>query len=183
MKVVPSLDLKHLLINATILVIASLSVVQTMLYSIAQQSTTTFTAPTQTFGCSGSFCTLDGVTVTQYTPPNPNPSPIPVWVWVLGAVAGIVTIIVVIALKKKSRQERTESQNNKPTPSMIVPTPMPNLVAGQSLDERILSYVEGHHGEISISRASYEIGVTESELKESLSRLSEKGVIRSEGNP
>jgi hypothetical protein len=46
--------------------------------------------------------------------------------------------------------------------------------AGQSLDERILSYVEGHHGEISISRAAYEIGVPESQLKESLSGLHRK---------
>ena len=89
-------------------------------------------------------------------------------------------IIVAIVLKKKPGQERTGSQNNKPTPSMIVPTSMSKSVAGESLDERVLSYVEGHHGEISISRAAYEIGVTESELKESLSRLSQKGLIRRE---
>jgi len=148
------------------------------------QTTTTYTAPTMTFGCSGSSCTLDGITVTQYSQPNSSTlqssSPIPVWVWLLGAVAGIVMIIVAIVLKKKPGQERTGSQNNKPTPSMIVPTSMSKSVAGESLDERVLSYVEGHHGEISISRAAYEIGVTESELKESLSRLSQKGLIRRE---
>jgi hypothetical protein len=116
------------------------------------------------------------MTVSIKPPPNTSsPSGAsPWWLWGLGAIAGVLVIVAAIELRKKPAE-----QIRKPPPA-VEPSLHTAKPVTQSLDERLLSYLEGHQGEISISRAAYEIGVTESQVKEALSRLTQKGVIRKE---
>jgi DNA-binding Lrp family transcriptional regulator len=46
------------------------------------------------------------------------------------------------------------------------------------MDDRVLKYLEEHHGGISIQRTSRDLGVTSDQLVESLTRLQKKGLIQ-----
>ncbi len=77
-----------------------------------------------------------------------------------------------------------------PSPTLAKPpakAPQPARPTIQDLnettDKALLKYLEDHHGEISISQTSNELGIPELELKKSLGRLSRKGLIDREGTP
>ncbi len=68
------------------------------------------------------------------------------------------------------------------TKSLVTATPLRTSPSDQNekLDAMVLTYLENHGGEISVSIASRELGIPELELRKSLGRLSHKGVIVSE---
>ncbi len=58
--------------------------------------------------------------------------------------------------------------------------PITTQTPGVTVDERTLNYLSDHHGEISITRASQELGTNLQQLTESLSRLQSRGLIQKE---
>lgn len=60
------------------------------------------------------------------------------------------------------------------TSSITTPTPVLNL------EDHVLNYLSDHHGEISITRASQELGTNLQQLTDILSRLQSRGLIQKE---
>jgi len=84
-------------------------------------------------------------------------------------------------IQAPARQVATPSQSvevtrlpSTPKPIAISQTPV------MSLETRILDYLSDHHGEISITRASQELGVNLQLLTDTLSRLQSRGLIQRE---
>ena len=64
-----------------------------------------------------------------------------------------------------------------PPPRVTVTTPMrtePSPSTG-GIDDRVFSYIEAHNGEISLSKASSDIGIALNELQEAVERLRNSG--------
>ena len=70
----------------------------------------------------------------------------------------------------QSAQEAPLSSTQKP----LVTT----QASVMSVDDRVLNYLSDHHGEISITRASQELGTNLQQLTDTLSRLQSKGLIQ-----
>jgi len=81
--------------------------------------------------------------------------------WILIRVVGVGGVLAIIAV-------------------LVVAARYRRSKAATTVDKIVLKYLEDHQGEISISLASQQLGISEKELTESLSRLSSKGVIRKE---
>jgi hypothetical protein len=68
--------------------------------------------------------------------------------------------------------------------AQLTGTPTPAAVTTQtplmSIDDRVLNYLSDHHGEISITRASQELGMNLQQLTETLSLLQNRGLIQRE---
>jgi Mn-dependent DtxR family transcriptional regulator len=62
----------------------------------------------------------------------------------------------------------------------IVTSPVTPPTPVVSVDDRVLSYLSDHHGEISITRAAQDLGINLQQLTESLSRLQSRGLIQKE---
>jgi len=67
-----------------------------------------------------------------------------------------------------------------PPPRVTVTTPMrsePPFLPTAGIDDRVFKYIENHNGEISLSKASEEIGIELNELKEAVERLRNSGLL------
>jgi uncharacterized membrane protein len=106
------------------------------------------------------------MTATPTQTANPPLSPL----LYLAIVAGIALLAVAfLASRKPKHSQTTSTKLTKP------------VVSDASLDDEVLSYVTNHGGEISISQGSRDLGISESQLKDSLSRLVAKGAISKSG--
>lgn len=118
---------------------------------------------------AGSTYAFPGTTITMTAPPitqASNTATPPSTILSLAIFASIVILAVAFLASRKPKQnEGIKIKLTKPTPS------------DATLDGKVLSYVTSHHGEISISQASRDLGIGESQLKDSLSRLVAKGAI------
>lgn len=159
------------------------------------QNTTTFSANTQTLGCQGSVCTIAVVetsTITGFTTTyTDNGTAITV---IQTGSTWTTTFRILVTQPTTRITPATAPSENFATPiglallAVIIVAAVaiqlskrPKDTFNYSLaDERVLKYLEARQGEISVSQASRDLKLSESQLKESLSRLSEKGVIRKE---
>jgi hypothetical protein len=73
-----------------------------------------------------------------------------------------------------------ESNTAPPIPSQV-PLPLPRT--NEELDNLVFKYLEEHAGEISLSRASNELNISQLELTQSISRLQEKRLIQRDTAP
>ncbi len=70
-----------------------------------------------------------------------------------------------------------------PPPRVTVTTPMrsesyPSTI---SVDDRVLNYIEAHDGEISLSKAAADLGLSLSELQDAIGRLRSSGFLGLQG--
>jgi hypothetical protein len=72
------------------------------------------------------------------------------------------------------------SNSAPPIPSQV-PLPLPKT--NEELDNLVFKYLERHGGEISLSRASKELNISQLELSQSISRLQENGLIQRDPAP
>jgi hypothetical protein len=82
---------------------------------------------------------------------------------------GMLVIGAVVLSRKKE-----STADIPPSPSTELASPV------TSLDDRVLQYVTTHGGSISVSRGCKDLGITNQQLKDSLSRLVEKGALNIE---
>jgi hypothetical protein len=174
---------------------------------LAQQSATTFIAPfTQSLGCQSGTCTLvippytvtipgsegtltnpsttiafsqteltftyPGATVTltattsKSTPPPTPPYDVLLYVAIAAGIA-VLGVATFVSRKSKNAETITQAERKFAAPDAF-------------LDDQVLQYVTTHGGSISVSRGAKDLGITEQQLKDSLSRLVEKGALNKE---
>jgi len=97
--------------------------------------------------------------------PQPNGSP-------YSSLSTLVLLLVVACLSAYLFWSRVKRR----PPSPVAET-VPDRIGIETVDEMVLKYVRDHGGEISISGASTDLGISESKLRESLSRLTDKGAL------
>jgi len=68
-------------------------------------------------------------------------------------------------------------------PQILSQVPSPQPKTNEELDNLVFEYLEKHAGEISLSRASKELNISQLELSQSISRLQEKGLIQRDPQP
>jgi len=90
-------------------------------------------------------------------------------------VSSVTTRPAVLAATDILERGSPSTNRSKPTVRPRTPqTPQTNV------DDRVLKHLADHHGEISITRTSQELGITLEQLMESLSRLQDKEQIQKE---
>jgi len=137
-----------------------------------QLSTTTNTSnPTSSATTTSTTIMTDTETSTSHPTITP-PASLDTTLMILGSLSTFTLVLlgVVVFLLRKPRGPKEVTQ-----PEPLVGPPVDLDL--QPSDRAVMKYLEDHQGEISISAAAHDLGLTESELKESLSRLSGRGLI------
>jgi len=71
--------------------------------------------------------------------------------------------------------------NSAPRIPSLAPLPPPRT--NEEIDNLVFKYIEEHAGDISPSRASKELNISQGELSQSISRLQKSGLIQRETRP
>ena len=79
----------------------------------------------------------------------------------------------------------TQTKNNLPPPRVTVSTPISTQSAESttSIDDEVFKYIESHEGEISLSKAATDLGISSQELQVIIDKLKSGGFIDSQQEP